>query len=82
MEEVNLYTAFGWMCPKCEAQNYCDGVMYEMTDEERADFNEELEEMGEDTEGDWISLPNAVKCKSCSTKFKVAQDIEDDRSGS
>lgn len=69
MEEVALYTAFGWVCPTCESQNYAEGVPLEITEDEQEDANELIEP--DFNAEDWISMPITVKCSKCAERFKV-----------
>lgn len=73
MDTVDVYVAFGWVCPKCESQNYNDGMRQEMTDEEKAIIEAQGDEEILDSEDSyWLAQPTNVTCKHCKVKFKVS----------
>ncbi len=73
-ESVDLYIAFGWVCPECGENQYADSVTFEMSDEEREETLESLG-MDADSTGEFHSKPRAVVCKACDSEFEVNHDV-------
>jgi len=67
--QVELQPAHRWVCPECGAQNYCDGWIAELNEDERREM---FEDHGiEATTGDWLTVPEEVSCADCGMEFDV-----------
>lgn len=65
--EVQLEAAFVWTCEGCGRINYGRFITVEFNDEQKQEIKEELGE--EPKIGDWLCLPNRVRCKRCKTRY-------------
>lgn len=76
-ESVDLYLAFGWVCPECGENQYVSGVTEEMSDEDREDI---LEALGFESlsQGEFVDKPDSVVCRSCESEFVVSSPDSDD----
>lgn len=88
-DEVEVRQAFEWTCPECGTDHFGRLIVPEMSDDDREDVLELLEQMGLDgMEGVTATpcwLPEKVTCPDCNLKFRtISQDMaygpEDDES--
>jgi rubredoxin len=64
MDEVILFTAFTWLCPKCKRRNYTKGLDVPV---------EDVAELETDEEGEFVSVPDEVVCRECTTHYKTKE---------
>lgn len=76
MDTIELRPAFAWDCGECGRENFERGIVMEQDAESLATLREEWG-VPEDVSGDFVTTPKVVKCKYCSTEFKVAHFRED-----
>ena len=72
---VNLRPAYVWDCPECGIENFCRGIVPEMSDE---DLEELRSEQGIQPweDGDFVMMPDEVQCEACNRVF-TAQHLKD-----
>lgn len=75
-ETVELYPAHGWDCPECGSQNFCRGITFEPSEEERREMTELLG-ADEPVDGAWTTIPETVTCRVCDCEFP-AKHFRDD----
>jgi hypothetical protein len=65
---VELVPAFAWTCPDCGSRNFVEGVLAELTPDERREAEEVL------GSGDFVARPDEVTCYGrCGRTFVVEQ---------
>lgn len=72
---VRLQLAFAWTCPDCGVRSYHEGVVPDLSDEEREDALRETtgaEPWQEAPEGDLMAMPDHVQCK-CGSWFRTEE---------
>ena len=82
LDNVELFSAFSWICDNCGKRNFERGVTLELTQENEAHLKEQMglqpwEELPQEDDGEWMIAPAIVTCKYCATKYKTL-DKEDD----
>lgn len=77
---VILEPAFTWCCPKCHGINFELPIVAELTEEQRAEIQEEY---GENPIGKWTVAPDTVECKHCKCDFDAIdfELIDEDEEG-
>lgn len=75
--KVELYPAHGWDCDACGAQNFCRGVVFEPSEEERREL-EELGMVGGQIDGHWTTIPGEVTCSECGASFETVHFEEEE----
>lgn len=83
--KVELRPAYQWTCDSCGSDNFESCVVAEFSDEDRIEqakrmgVIEEWEENVPDMlDGEFVTYPDNVKCKSCSTEYATQHMSEDD----
>jgi hypothetical protein len=65
---VVLNPAYCWDCPDCGKENFCRGIVAEMSPESmeslRAEYGVEPWE-----EGEFMMMPECVECRHCGVQF-------------
>ena len=76
-EIVELHPAHMWDCPECGRENFCRGIVNEMTYEDKKkalaeyyNINEEDLTEEEVKNGQFVSAPISVACKFCECEFR------------
>lgn len=78
MEKVELHDGYFFTCPECGR----DVLVYAAVMEDGSLPEEERKEMlaeagiGDEAEGEFISIPETVRCKDCDKEFAVDFDDE------
>ena len=68
MRTVELRPAHTWDCDECGRENFCRGIVAELTPEEKA----EIADAGGSIEtGHWLTAPEAVECAHCGAAFRT-----------
>jgi hypothetical protein len=77
MMSVELRPAYAWDCDECGRENFSNGIVAELSNEERDELRIEhgLEEA---TTGDWMMMPKQVTCVYCGSTFSVLHFHEDE----
>lgn len=70
MATVTLNPAYMWDCDECGTENFCRGIIAEMSEEDLAELREE-HGIEEHETGDWMTMPETVVCKVCSAEFET-----------
>lgn len=85
MLTVELRPAYVWTCETCASVNFCQGMTWEGSDEDREAMFREFHELE-----DWQELPNnwrdfepvyvpeTVKCHHCSEEFSTRDERSDE----
>lgn len=77
MDQVELHTAYEWVCDKCGRTCYCSGAHLDMSDEENekalreAHGLDDWQEIPEELGGEWITMPKQVTCEHCGETYKT-----------
>jgi hypothetical protein len=68
MGKVTLNPAFSWTCEDCGRDQFTRGIAVEMSEEGRAELNEE-NGLGPEPDGVWMMMPEQVTCEHCGAMF-------------
>lgn len=68
MPKTELRPAYAWDCDNCGIENFCRGIIPEMSQE---DLNQLREEHGVQPweTGGFVMAPTTVTCKSCGSDY-------------
>lgn len=72
MDNVILYSAFTWLCPKCKRRNYLKGSVVELSEEEKEEYCFDDYETG-----NFICIPDEVICKKCGEHYNAMDEYDD-----
>lgn len=80
-DTVTLHTAYSWDCPSCKKRNYADGQTPPsdiVEDGLRNHLNlEAWESIPTEADGQWVCIPDSVKCDGCSLEFFTDDEHEE-----
>lgn len=79
LHKIELHVAFQWDCDSCGAENFCRGVIHEMSPEDQQEIAAGTRtEPGFWQTGDLIACPEEVTCKDCGCTFETTNPYADD----
>ena len=70
MKTAELRPAYAWTCDQCGRDNFCNGIVAELSEEESAELRDEHGIDMTET-GDWMRMPETVECRYCGDVFST-----------
>lgn len=77
LTKIELRPAYLWTCEECGRDNFCRGIVAELSEEEIALLREEHGIEDHET-GDWMRGPDRVTCLWCGATFETLAFGEED----
>lgn len=74
MKTVVLRSVYAYYCEECGEENYIHPIPYEDPENQ---VPVEIDEHGNELHGQWYTIPEVVKCKSCNCSFKTKDEMTD-----
>lgn len=68
MKAVEVRPAYTWTCEECGRDNFCNGCVVELSEEERMELMQE-HDIDPEVTGTFERIPEDVQCKFCGTVF-------------
>lgn len=68
---VTMRPAYAWDCEECGRENFARGIVREFSEDELQELREEHGIQPWES-GDFMSMPESVKCGHCGAAFKTA----------
>jgi len=75
---IELRPAHIWTCDKCYTDNFEQGIIVEMSPEEKMDYAEQFGVDPQDVKsGEWMTIPEDVTCRNCGAKYNTVHWKDD-----
>lgn len=72
MKVVELHPAHVWDCDECGRENFCRGVVVELSEEDKEAMIVQEGGVPEDwATGNWLTAPELVRCVHCGIEFRT-----------